>query len=186
MLRLAAIVCLCPLTLLVGCGNQRTQPPNFTRSATPTGWRTIQIPDEPLSIAVPRNWGVSSGGTRLVLAMFSGLSIVEVWRYPRSEPLPTTPAQLRPAKDALVEAVQTREPHPHVIRSRVIAVAGAPAIELSVIETIGGQLRRDRSLHVFIKGMEVVLEASAPVSEFHAVDHAVFSPIKRSLRLIGT
>jgi hypothetical protein len=41
-----------------------------------------------------------------------------------------------------------------------------------------------RSTHVYVPGAEYVLDEYAPPAMFHAVDHAVFSPIKRSLRLV--
>jgi hypothetical protein len=90
---------------------------------------------------------------------------------------------LRAAEAALVSATRARDPRLHLIRSRTLTVAGAHAIELSVSERIGGQLRRDRSLHMFADGAEVVLDVYAPASDFHTVDHAVFSPLKRSLQL---
>lgn len=178
----AAIACLCPLVLAVGCGNSRTQPRDFTRTVPPSGWKTIRIPEVPLAVDVPANWSVGSGGTRLVVVSFSGLSVVEIWRYARRQPPPATTAALRRAKNALVRAAKASDPRLHVIRSRVITLAGLPTIELSVTETVAGQLRRDRSLHVFTHGTELVLDTHAPANEFHAVDHAVFSPIKRSLR----
>jgi hypothetical protein len=38
-------------------------------------------------------------------------------------------------------------------------------------------------MHVYLPGAEVVLEEYAPPALFHRIDHAVFSPVKRSLRL---
>jgi hypothetical protein len=50
---------------------------------------------------------------------------------------------------------------------------------------VGGQLRRVRSLLVYLAGAEVVLEEYAPPAAFHSVDHLVFSPVRRSLRLLS-
>jgi hypothetical protein len=36
---------------------------------------------------------------------------------------------------------------------------------------------------LFADGAELVLDVYAPVRDFHSVDHAVFSPLKRSLQL---
>jgi hypothetical protein len=126
---------------------------------------------------------VGGAKPQLVLAAASGLARVELWRYPRKEPLPTTSASLQQAAVALEGAARARDPNLHVIRARALTVEGAHAIELSVTERIGGQLRRDRSLHVFTGGAEVVLDVYAPLNDFHSVDHSVFSPLKRSLQL---
>jgi hypothetical protein len=42
-----------------------------------------------------------------------------------------------------------------------------------------------RSVHVYGPTSEVVLDAYAPPASFHPLDHAVFSPVKRSLRVLG-
>jgi len=65
----------------------------------------------------------------------------------------------------------------------VATVAGYPAIELDAFEQLKGSPRRVRSTHVFTGTSEVVLDEYAPTAIFHSVDHAVFSPLKRSLRL---
>ena len=184
MRRSAAIVSSLFATVLVAaCGYARTQPPSLAAPASPTAWRMMRFPAAGVSLSVPSNWTVGAGNPQLVLAAASGLARIELWRYPRTEPLPSTRAGLRRARQALVGAARARDPNLHVIRARPLRVDGARAIELSVTEVIGGQLRRDRSLHVFTGGAELVLDVYAPVGDFHAVDHAVFSPLKRSLQL---
>jgi hypothetical protein len=68
-----------------------------------------------------------------------------------------------------------------VIRSRVTRAGRSGAVELDAIEQIAGQLRRVRSVHVFVNGAEIVLEEYAPTGLFHSVDHEVFSPLRQSL-----
>jgi hypothetical protein len=185
MCRRAPIALLLPLALLVGaCGYSRTRPPSLAAPATPSAWRTLKFPSAGVSLSVPGNWTVGGGRTDLVVAVASGLARIELWRYPRKVPLPTTGASLRRAVGALVGAARAQDPKLHLIRARTLTVDGARAIELSVTERIGGQLRRDRSLHVFTGGAEVVLDVYAPVNDFHSVDHAVFSPLKRSLQFL--
>jgi hypothetical protein len=70
-----------------------------------------------------------------------------------------------------------------LIRASVGLVDGYPAIELDAFERINGRPRRVRSTHVFTGSSEVVLDEYAPAALFHSVDHAVFSPLKRSLHL---
>jgi hypothetical protein len=65
-------------------------------------------------------------------------------------------------------------------------VFGGSVVQLNTIEQIGIERRRVRSLHLFAGNFELVLEEYAPVTNFHAVDHAVFSPLSRSLSLLPT
>lgn len=183
MLRRAATVLVPVFALLAGCGYSQTKPINVAAPATPSAWRTLRYPAAGVSIRAPQNWILGAGRGQLVVAIASGLARVELWRYPRKEPLPSTRSALRQARRALVVAARARDPHLRVIRARQLTVAGAHAIELSATELIGGQLRRDRSLHLFAGGAELVLDVYAPVNDFHAADHAVFSPLKRSLQL---
>jgi hypothetical protein len=183
MLRRPATALFPALALLAGCGYVQTKPVNVAIPATPSAWRTLRYPAAGVSISAPQNWIIGAGKAHLVVAVASGLARVELWRYPRKEPLPGTRSALRQARRALVAAARARDPHLQLIRARQLTVAGAHAIELSVTELIGGQLRRDRSLHLFAGGAELVLDAYAPVNDFHATDHAVFSPLKRSLQL---
>ena len=70
----------------------------------------------------------------------------------------------------------------HALRTRAGA---APAVELDALERVGGQLRRVRSIHVFLAHAEIVLDEYAPPGQFHAVNRAVFTPVRRSLALTG-
>jgi len=40
-------------------------------------------------------------------------------------------------------------------------------------------------VHVYADGAELVLEEYAPEAMFSGVDHSVFSPVRRSLQLVG-
>ncbi len=64
--------------------------------------------------------------------------------------------------------------------------AGSPAVVLDATEQIAGQGRRVHSIHLFTPSGELVVEEYAPSDVFHAVDHEVFSPLKRSLALMPT
>jgi hypothetical protein len=109
--------------------------------------------------------------------------MVAVWRYPRMEPAPVTPAALGQARDELVKAARARDHTVKVIRALVTRFDGHDAVELAALEHVAGRSTRVRSIHVFAFGAEIVLDTYAPVSAFHTVDHAVFSPLKRSLRI---
>src|SRR5437588_6990613 len=122
----------------------------------------------------------------MVTVVTSGAAVVAVWRFQRQEPLPSLPDALARARKQLIRAARARDASLQLIRSKLVTVARARAIEVDAIERIRGQVRRVRSTHVFAFGAELVLEEYAPVDLFHAVDHAVFSPLKRSLLLTPT
>ncbi len=169
--------------LLAGCGNSRAPVPNVTVPLAPQFFRALSFPSAGLTFQAPGDWSVSSRQAPLVTVVSSGTAVVAVWRFPRSQPLPGNSAALKSALQALVRAARSRNPTLELIRARALRLHGMRAIELDTIQRIGGQVRRVRSTHVFAYGSEVVLEEYAPPSIFHAVDHAVFSPVKRSLQI---
>jgi len=168
---------------LCGCGSSPNRPPDLSRPAAPRGTQSLAFSSAGVSFTVPSNWAALNGAPPLVATVASGRALVALWRYPRSEPLPADPVALDNARVALLLAARRRDPSIQVIRSRALSVDGVPAIELDALEHVAGQLRRVRSLHLFAYGAELVLDAYAPPDAFHAVDHSVFSPLKRSLRL---
>jgi hypothetical protein len=184
-IRRSALVLATAAVLPAGCGNSRTPVPDMVRPAAPHGRQTASYPAAGVRFRAPANWTITPGQAPLVATVASGHAVVALWRYPRTEPLPATAAALEQARGLLVGAARTRYARIHVIRSRVLTVAGAHAIELDATERVAGAPRRVRSIHVFAHGAEVVLDEYAPTGFFHTVDHQVFSPLKRSLRLSG-
>jgi hypothetical protein len=120
----------------------------------------------------------------LVAVISSGQAIISLWRYARAEGLPTTNRQLQKSYRRLVAAALRRQPHVHVIGASLREVDGRPSVELDATEPIGSGLRRVRSLHVFIHGAELVVEAYAPPVSFDRVNRQVFGPVLRSLVLL--
>jgi hypothetical protein len=114
----------------------------------------------------------------------SGPATIALWRYRAATPEPVGSVGLGAARAALLGAARARQPKLQLIRSAIVEVDGHGAVELDTIQTLNGQLRRVRSMHVYLPGGELVLEEYAPPSLFHSVDHTVFSPVKRSLRLL--
>lgn len=183
MLRRATIASVCALPLLVACGNSRTPVPNLARPAAADGVRALSFPAAGVRFQAPRTWKVVSSQPPLVAVVTSGAAAVALWRYPRTQPLPSTPDQLQAARQALIGAARSRQATLELIRSSALQIDGQPAIELDAIEQLSSQLRRVRSTHVFAFGGEIVLEEYAPLALFSTIDHAVFSPLKRSLLL---
>jgi hypothetical protein len=139
-----------------------------------------------VALEAPQSWTRIDEPPPLVAVLTSGSAVVALWRYVRARPLPSASAQLSAAARSLIGAVRAGQPAIQIIRTRVVRLGGAPGIELDALERIRGQLRRVRSTHLYRGQSEIVLEEYAPVDQFHSVDHAVFSPLRHSLRIIGT
>ena len=182
-LRRAAILLALLPTLATGCGDSRTPVLGFGAPAPPNGFKLVHYPAAGISFLAPKGWKTQPQRAPLVTVVASGPAVVSVWRFARSQPLPSTQAAVAHAGAALIRAAHARDATLQLIRSRALTLGGAPAVEVDAYEHIGNQLRRVRSIHLFAFGAEIVLDEYAPPSVFHAVDHAVFSPLKRSLRL---
>jgi hypothetical protein len=182
-----AIACTAPLAAgalaLAGCV-QRTAAPDLSRPAAPAGFHALGYPADGVALLAPTNWPLRPGRAPLVATFSSGDAVVALWRYPRSEAPPAGAAGLADARAALLAAARARDPGLRLIRAATVEIDHAGALELDAFERIGGSPRRVLSLHVYVPGAEIVLEEYAPAAGFHAVDHAVFSPVRRSLRLI--
>lgn len=178
-----ALLVACPLALLAGCGNSRTPAPTVSAPVAPNGFHVLAYPQSGVALAAPNNWLVQPKPAPMVTAISSGKAVVALWRFGRHLAPPVGARALRAAQGRLIAVARARDPSFRLIRSRIRTIDAAPAIELDAFERIGGQARRVRSLHVFAPAAELVLDEYAPPGIFHAVDHAVFSPLKRSLRL---
>lgn len=172
--------------LLAGCGNDRTAPPDLGLIAAPKGFRDAVYAEQGLRFRAPTNWRIFPGDSPQVATVASGDGQIGIWRYPRSEPLPETRAQLKAAREALVAQVQRRDPTFKLTSSRLIVKPGLRAVELI---GVGSNLtnmtvtRSLRSLHAYGHGAEVVVDAFAPTKEFARVDEQTFGPVSRSLKL---
>jgi len=178
-----------PVLLLVAaalgaCGEHRTPPPVLTdpigRSA---GTQTLRYPAAGLVLRVPRGWYVVPGTPPMVMTATSGLAVVTVWRYPRTEPLPRTRRALRLALNGLLGAVRARDSTFRLESSKVLSLAHRPAVQVVGEETVDGQPRRVRSEHIYAFGAETVIDALAPVGQFRAVNQQVFVRMLRGVRV---
>ena len=109
--------------------------------------------------------------------------MVALWRYERRAPVPVGADALALATRQLIAGARAQDAGLKVIRTRAGQIGSSPAVELDAFERIEGQLRRVRSIHVWVPGDELVVDEYAPPAIFHAVDHAVFSPVRHSLRV---
>lgn len=180
---LAVAAPLVALALLAGCGNSRAHAVGVDEPGPATPQHRVSYPRAGVSFTVPRDWSVQPGSKYLVTALTSGPATVAVWRYPRSEPLPTTPTALATARQRLVADARRRDPTLTVDDVRIGRLAGAPTVEVRGAETVAGQRRRMRSTHLYADGGEVVVDAYAAPRWFARVDRGVVDPLLRSLRL---
>jgi hypothetical protein len=184
-LRRLTVASLPALVLLAGCGSSRTNPPSLTTPAAPLGFHALGYPRQGVALLAPKNWSVQTERAPMVTLFSSGTAVVAVYRFPRSTPPPVDTATLDRARIALLGAARARDPGLRLIRSKLETVGRARAIELDAFVQINGRSRRVRSIHVYVPGSEVVLDEYAPPAIFHTVDHAVFSPVRRSLHVTG-
>jgi hypothetical protein len=168
-----------------GCGNSRTAVPSSVLPAAPGVFRVLAYARSGIVLKAPLDWGVRTGKAPLVATVSSGNAVIALWRFPRRSAPPADRAALRGLMSALVSESRSREPGLRVIHALRSHAGSAPAVELDAIERVGGELRRVRSIHVFVHGAEVVLDEYAPPTQFAAVNRAVFGPVRRSLALTG-
>jgi hypothetical protein len=165
---------------LAGCGYSRTPVPSVV---APSGFNGVSFPRVGIDLVVPRGWTESVSALPLAATVSSGPAVIALWRYRRSAPPPPDAAALAAARHALISAARARDPGLVVIRSKLTRIGRAPAVVLDAFEQINGQRRRVRSLHIYVHGAEIVIDEYAPPSQFHAVDHEVFSPVIHQIRL---
>lgn len=171
---------------LAGCGAERTPIPPLDRPASPRGERAFRGDGGDggdVRFRYPANWALVEGEPPVVAHVLSGPAVLTVWAYRRGA-APATLAQARLARRNLVAAVERRDPTFDLEASRLGTVAGARAVELSGRGTIGGHRVRIRSVHVYKRRGEYVVDAYAPPARA-AVLGRVLGPLVRSLRLRG-
>ncbi|MFP5363956.1 MAG: hypothetical protein ACLGI5_14635 [Thermoleophilia bacterium] len=172
--------------LLAGCGNDRTPVPDLSLVPAPKAFREAFFDEQGVRFKAPTNWRVVPGADPQVATVAIGSAQVAVWRYPRSEPLPETRAQLNAARDALVAQIESRDPTFNLTSTRLILKPGIRAVEVvgtGTNLTNRSVQRSMRSLHAYGRGAEVVMDAFAPPKEFARIDEQTFGPMSRSLKL---
>ena len=178
----ALAVCAAAL-LAPGCGNDRTLPPDVMTPGPPLGSNTERFDAAGIGFEAPAGWSLQPGAPPLVVTLATGQAAISIFRYPRTEPLPTTRTALDAAAEALAAAARTRDPTFTELKRDRLRVGGRPAVVLRGTETVRGQPRTVRSTHVYAFGGEIVVDATAPAADFKRVDTEAFRPLVRSLRL---
>lgn len=169
--------------VLASCGNERTAPPDVTTPGPPLGSSRQSDPSGAISFLVPTGWRLDRGQLPLVATISTGQASIAIWRYPRTEPLPATRAQLDQALNDLVAAAKARDPSFAELARDRLRVDGKPAVQLRGTESVAGQPRTVRSTHVYADGHEVVIDAMVPERDAARIDELVTLPLIRELRL---
>lgn len=180
---IAAVVVLA-LTTLAGCGNDRQVPPDVATPGPAFGSEAASYPGAGLTLPrVPAGWARIAGQAPAVVTIATGEAAVGIFRYPRTEPLPVTKAQLDAAVTQLVAAAKARDPTFTEIKRARTTVDGRPAVTVRGTETIDGQPRTVRTTHIYAFGAETVIDAFAPAKDFRRVDAEVFRPLVAAARI---
>ena len=167
-----------------GCGRDRLAVPDPDRPFTAGRLTTVAYPAAGIRFRGPADWRFDAGEAPLVATTSSGNATIAIWRYPRTEPIPTgTGPALETARKNLLNAAKGRDASFKEVSSRRQRVDGEPAIEVVGSQTVAGNPRRVRSTHVFAHGAELVVDAYAAPDVFPVVDRTVFRPLLRSLKL---
>ena len=169
--------------LAAGCGAQRTPVPDASRPGPPFGFEPVTLGDSGVALGAPRGWRYREPGAPHLVNIFTGTAVLSVWRYPRSEPLPSTPDQLEAALENLLAAARARDPDLLVLDEGIVELDGQPAVALSVSTEIAGRRRTVQSVHAYAFGAEVVIDAYAGPREFFRVNQQTFLPVIASIEL---
>jgi hypothetical protein len=171
-------------TLAAGCGAQRTAVPDASRPGPPFGFEPVTLEVAGIALGAPRGWNYSEpGAPQHVLSISTGTGVISAWRYPRSEPLPSTPDQLEAALENLLAAARARDPDLLVLDQGTGALDGQPAVDLTVSTEIAGRRRTVHSVHAYAFGAEVVVDAYAGPRDFFRVNAQTFAPVIDSIEL---
>lgn len=168
--------------MFAGCGTKPLPPPDPTIVTPPGRGTELRDPRTKLRFVAPVNWIKRIRHIPGIVRITSGDADVSGWAYPRSEKLPTTPAQLASARDALVALAEQRNPTFKLTSSDITTrIQGAPAIQLRGTQTILGNRIVTHSVHIYYGIGEYVFEALAPQRDFAVADQKVLEPLLRSL-----
>lgn len=183
-MRLLAALTLLLALGLASCGNDPSEPPEIRVSGNDPVKR-VRFPRFGVAVSVPRTAELQRRPRPGVFRLYLGEPLVSMFAYRRKEQIPRGGSQLRAARRRLIKQVKQRDPDFEVRSSSLTEIGGAKAVELVGNQVISGARLRTRSVHVYKRKSEYVIELLAPVRDFARTDRAVFEPLLRSLELSG-
>ena len=178
----SALIAACGGTL-AACGEGPTASPSVGRPALDPSGEPFAFP-EGGSIDVPASWTITPGApgaTELVRAT-SGQGAIVVWRYPRTEPLPTSKKDLVNTRRSLKAAVKARDPE-FRLTAALLRRIPEPAVELAGVGSMAGAKRSIRSIHAYADGHEVVVDCIGPLADAAQFNETICTPVLDSLSL---
>jgi hypothetical protein len=183
--RRVLLIALACLPALAACGSEKAKTQTTTAVAPTAGGSTtaVDVPDAGVKFQAPQGWRKQKGKAPLVYAVQTGQATLALWRYPRTEQLPTTHKSLQAAKAALVEQIRKRDPTFKVTRAKLLHVGPKRAVQVLGTGAIAGNRRTIRSTHIYTERAEFVVDAYAPPTVFDRVDRQVFAPLLDSLEI---
>jgi hypothetical protein len=158
--------------------------PQVLGPAAPQGFHQVTYRRAGVRLDLPRSWIATPQSPPLVTVISSDGAVIALWRYAGSYPEAVVHPQY--ASRRLIAEALRRQPKLHILASGVHTVDGHPAVELDSVGLVGSVVRRVRSLHVFSRGSEVVLEQYASPTVFERVNRQVFERVSRSLVILGS
>ncbi len=183
--RLLALSALAAVPLVAACGSKPQTLPEAGAAAKPGKLLVVKYPNAGVTLKAPRGWRRTRGKYPRVAALSSGKSVLAIWAYKRKEPGPQSKEELETAKTRLVKQIKRRNKRYDVKVSRIRALAGRPAIEVSGVQRIAGLPFKTRSIHIFKRNAEYVFEALAPANQFAQLEKGVLKPALTSMKLTG-
>jgi hypothetical protein len=178
----APLLALLAAAVLSGCGNVRAALPQLGSPDRPSGYQTFHSPGGEVSFRHPSNWGLLLGRDPELARVYSGDALAAIYVYPRSD-LPTGAAAVERSRRRLIASLERRARALRVVRSRISEIDGAPAVEIGAAARIGDRTVFERSVHVYERGAEYVIDAYAAPAVFSLADRWAFEPLLRSLTL---
>jgi hypothetical protein len=169
--------------LAAGCGSEKSKTPKVTQVRPPSGVVAVAVPEAGVKFAAPDGWRRQKGKPPLVYAVQTGQATLALWRYPRTEQLPTTHKALQAAKEALVAQIRKRDKTFRVTKAKLMHVGTKRAVQVLGTGAIAGNRRTIRSTHIYTQRAEFVVDAYAPPTVFDRVDRQVFAPLLNSLEI---
>jgi hypothetical protein len=179
---LAGFLALCAVGVLTGCGAERTAVPPVNRAVRPEAPKVFKTAD--VRFRYPSNWTLVRGKAPAVAHVLSGRALITLWAY-RRRIVPSTREQAALARRNLVRRVRRRDRSFRLGSSRLRRLSGGRAVELVGTGTISRRRVRIRSLHLYRRKGEYVLDAYAPPDVARTMDGLVFRPLVASLRVRG-
>ena len=170
--------------VLGGCGNEAAESPGLQVGPNAPVKR-VSFPRQGVELTVPREVRVERRPRPGVFRLFLGEPFVSMFAYPRREQIPRRTDELKAARRRLVKEVERRGQAFELVSSSLTEVDGAKAIELVGDQTIMRGRLHTRSVHVYKRKAEYVIELLAPRRDYARVEREVFEPLLRSLRLSG-